>query len=86
MEGLEFWKGLSKLLAPASTDCSLRWELGWEAVVADTAARREAEVVAEVGRVCRVQLRRAEPADAVTGRILELVYVERSRGREKGAG
>ena len=66
---MEFWKGLSKLLAPASADCSLRWELGWEAVVADTAARREAEVVAEVGRVCRVQLRRAALAVEGAGRI-----------------
>jgi len=64
-------KGLWKLelaLASASPDCSRRCEAGVEAVVADTTARREDEV-AEVGSVCRVQLRRAGPADAGTGRI-----------------
>ena len=64
-------KGLWKLelaVVSASPDCSRRCEAGVEAVVADTAARREDEV-AEVGSVCRVQLRRAEPADAGTGRI-----------------
>lgn len=62
------WK-LELLLLVASPDCSRRWE---EAVlVADTAANRDDDdETAEVGRVCRVQLRMAEPADAGTGRIL----------------
>jgi hypothetical protein len=66
-------KGLWKLeLATAlggSLDCSRRCELGDEAVVAEAAARREDEDV-EVGRECRVQLRRAEPAEVETGRIV----------------
>ena len=64
-------KGLWKLelaLASASPDCSRRCEAGVEAGVADAAAKREDEV-ADVGRVCRVQLRRAGPADAGTRRI-----------------
>jgi hypothetical protein len=69
------------VLASAPADCSRRWELGWEAVVADTAARREDEVAAEVGRVCRVQLRRAGPADAGTGRIFSLCAEGLSEGR-----
>lgn len=62
------WK-LEEALAWVSLDCSRRWELREEAVVAEAAARREDEDV-EVGRECRVQLRKAEPAEAGTGRIM----------------
>lgn len=68
-----FWlaaKGLWKLESEdgrTSEDCCRRWELD----VTAGAARREEEDE-EVGRVCRVQLRRAEPADAGTGRIVDV--------------
>ncbi len=65
-------KGLWKLeLATAlgSLDCSRRCEFGDEAVVAEAAARREDED-GEVGRGCRVQLRRAAPAEVEAGRIV----------------
>ena len=78
-------KGLSKLLDPGASDevaepvCDLRWGT-LEAVMA---ARRvvlgEAEVEL-VGKACRVQVRRAEPAEAGTGRIL------RGFGGERGGG
>jgi len=63
------WK-LEEARTSASLDCSRRWEGAVEAVMA---SREVEEVDAgedEVGRVCRVQVRRVEPADAGTGRIL----------------
>lgn len=63
-------KGLWKLEEAVALDSLRRWELGEEAiVVAEAAARREDEDV-EVGRECRVQLRKAGPAEAGTGRIM----------------
>lgn len=68
-------KGLWKLDPEASEDCCRLWELDVKA----GAARREDEDE-EDGRVCRVQLRRAEPADAGTGRIVDVdVCVDRGK-------
>jgi len=74
-------KGLSKLEAPglSAPEAVPVCERRWGTLEAVMPARREVldddEVAAE-GRVCRVQARRAGPADAGTGRILS--------GRERG--
>lgn len=80
-------KGLWKLTveaAPASPDCSRRCD-GIEAVteVAGAAARRVG--VVELGRVCRVQLRRATPAEGGTGRMMVVVRGEEVVVYEIGA-
>lgn len=73
------WK-LEPLLLTASPDCSRRCCELVEAETEAVAARRD-DGVTEVGSVCRVQLRTAEPADAGTGRIVKAVRVEIDRGR-----
>lgn len=77
------WK-LEEEPASASEDCSRRWEGAVEAVTASREMVEDGDGE-EVGRVCRVQVRRAGPADAGAGRILRVIELGEIVVEEMGA-